>query len=297
MTRGFDEALQNCLDLIRDGQETIDSVVARYPEFSEELRPHLETALWLSVYKDALTPRPGYVNASRRRLVERIKQEKQQVPLTWRERLQQLMPMQRVAPVTFVFVLMLSLFVSGTIVSTSQKALPGDRMYGFKLTLEQLALATSLGEANDAMLQIQFVEERLAEVKALIAENRFEDVTQTASEFEEQVNKALLLIKAVAGQDPVYAKRLALELEQILANQRGIFTVLVKNVPPSVNLTVDQVLAIAEDYQDKVEVFAVFTPPTPIPTSPPPTPRPTLAPSSTPRPTYPTPTLAPTQKP
>ena len=37
MNKEFDEALQICLDLIRGGRETIDSVVALYPEFAEEL--------------------------------------------------------------------------------------------------------------------------------------------------------------------------------------------------------------------------------------------------------------------
>ena len=31
MIKDFDEALQSCLDLIRGGRETIDTVVARYP--------------------------------------------------------------------------------------------------------------------------------------------------------------------------------------------------------------------------------------------------------------------------
>ncbi len=118
MNKEFDEALQFCLDLIRGRAETIDSVVARYPEFEDELRAQLEVAIWLSTTSAALEPRPGFVSASRRRLVSRIQQEQQPSPalaLTWGERLQQFLSVQKVAPVSFVFILMLALFVSGCI--------------------------------------------------------------------------------------------------------------------------------------------------------------------------------------
>ena len=69
MNKEFDEALQFCLDLIRGGRETIDSVVALYPEFADELRAQLEIATWLTSAGTALDPRPGFVSASRSRLV------------------------------------------------------------------------------------------------------------------------------------------------------------------------------------------------------------------------------------
>ena len=85
MNKEFDEALQTCLDLIRGGRETIESVVALYPEFADELRAQLEIAAWLTSASSALDPRPGFVAASRSRLVSRIQQESRPpvaVPLT-----------------------------------------------------------------------------------------------------------------------------------------------------------------------------------------------------------------------
>jgi hypothetical protein len=64
------------------------------------------------------------VNASRHRLVARIQEEQQQVPVTWQEKWRNLWSAQQIAPVAFVFVLLLSLFVSGTVVSAAQQALP-----------------------------------------------------------------------------------------------------------------------------------------------------------------------------
>ena len=310
MTSKFEEALQTCLDLILGGNETIETAVARYPEWSDALRPQLETALWLTTYREALEPRPGYVSASRRRLVERIKEERQQAPLTWRERLQQLMPVQRVAPVAFVFVLLLTLFVGGTLVSESKNALPGDRLYGMKLTLEGLALATSITQASDAEIQIRHVQERFQEIRALIDEGRLEQVAETVSELEDQVEEAKITLSIFATQDRNQAFDLAEYLSLILANQRNFFFLYSQNAPPSISLPINKILVLSDNNNDVDKVFVVTFP---TPTSLPPTlfPTPTLIrtlfrltptpaptrepdePTNTPKPTQPAPTRTP----
>ena len=296
MNKEFNEALQSCLDLIRGGRESIDSVVARYPEYGDELQAQLEIAMWLSSASAALDPRPGFVSASRRRLVSQIQQETQPLvvaPLTWVERLQKFLSVQQVAPVAFVFVLMLALFVSGTVVSASQKSLPGDDLYSVKLTLEQIALATSLDEKNDAELQIQYVENRLTEVQGLIIEERYEEIAETIQEYQEQVSKTLETIKTVSDQDKFLAYKLAAQLEGILNEQKIILAVLSANAPESVGLNIRYRVLLSEDIVRKLtaENFANILPPPP---SAPPTATPTATPTRTPRPS---PTPAPTQPP
>jgi hypothetical protein len=293
MTRGFDEALEACLELIRSGQESIDGLLSRYPEFAEELRPQLEAAQWLYGHKSAVEPRPGFVKASRSRLVERIRQEKQQAPLTWRERLQQRLPVQRVAPIAFVAILMLSLFVSGTVVSASQRALPGERLYGVKRTLEGLALATSLDEANDAELQIRFVEERLSEFRALIADERYPEATATLIEYEQQLNQAFASLENLKERDFNRFKLLAKQLGLITADYQSIFASMTNTIPPSFGQALRQAIRISNNAEEKTQVFADLAPPTPTPVYYSPTPLPpTATPPRTPRAT---PTLPPTQ--
>jgi hypothetical protein len=296
MNKEFNEALQSCLDLIRGGRESIDSVVARYPEYGDELQAQLEIAMWLSSASAALDPSPGFVSASRRKLVSRIQLENQPIivaPLTWGERLQNFLSIQQVAPIAFVFVLMLALFVSGTVVSASQKALPGDDLYSVKLTLEQIALATSLDEKNDAELQIQYVENRLTEVQALIIEERYEEIAETIQEYQEQVSKTLETIKTVSDQDRFLAYKLAAQLEGILDEQKIILAILSANAPESVGLNISYRVLIHADIVKKLaaENFANILPPPPFA---PPTAVPTATPTRTPRPS---PTLAPTQPP
>jgi hypothetical protein len=294
MNKEFEEALQVCLDLIRGGRETIDSVVARYPEYAEDLRDQLEIATWLAASSSALDPRPGFVSASRRRLVSRIQMENQPVAppsIALSERLGQFFSIQKVAPVAFVFVLMLALFVSGTVVSASQKSLPGDGLYSVKISLEQIALATSLDEKNDAELQIQFVENRLSEVQALIVEERYEEVAETIQDYEQQVSQTLETIKEVSDQNRFLAYDLAARLDGILAEQRNILSVLSQNAPESIGLNITRVWVVSELVKLTAEDFANFVPPPPAP---PPTATAQPVPTRTPRPS---PTPAPTQPP
>lgn len=295
MNKEFDEALQSCLDLIRGGRETIDSVVARYPEFAQELRTQIEVALWLSSASAALDPRPGFVSASRRRLVTRIQQESQPItktPLTWGERLQNFFTVQKFAPVAFVFVLMLGLLVSGTVVSASEKALPGDDLYSVKLTLEQIALATSLDNKNDAELNIQYVENRLSEMQALIVEQRYEEVAETIQELQEQVTKTVETIQTVSDQDKFLAYELATQLDGILTERNTILTALSINAPEIISFNLQYRMALNQEFVRKLaaENFGGFVPPP----SAPPTTVPTATPTRTQRPI---PTFAPTQPP
>jgi hypothetical protein len=294
MSKEFDDVLQSCLDLVRSGRESIDTVVARYPEFAGELRAQLETAVWLTSFNSALEPRPGFVPASRRRLVSRIKQEQQPITpplLTWGQRLQRFLTVQKVAPVAFVFVLMLALFVSGTVVTAAQKSLPGDDLYSIKRTLEQIALATSLDNKNDAELQIQFVGNRLNEVTSLIIEQRYEEVAETVEEYQDQVNKTIEVIEAVSDQDIYLAQDLAKQLAALLKSQRYILEELYKNAPLSFRISFSSVIAFYEVTKHQTDQFSIFVPPTP-------TPRPTIRPTSTATKTpRPTPTPAPTQPP
>ena len=294
MNKEFDEALQICLDLIRGGRETIESVVALYPEFADELRSQLEVATWLTSASSALDPRPGFVSASRRRLVTRIQQETRSPvapPLSWGEQIRQFFSAQRLAPIAFVVVLMLGLFVSGAVVSASQKAIPGDDLYSIKLTLEQIALATSLDDKSDAELQIQMVENRFSELQSLIVEQRYDEVVESVQESEKQVSKTLEIIQKVSEQDSFLAVELAMQLDGILKQQTYVLSVLSRNAPSNVGPNFYRYFAYSELVKKTVSDIAGVVPPAPAP---PPTAIPTVAPTSTPRPR---PTLAPTQPP
>ena len=67
--------LDSCLELIANGSTTIEAVIDQYPQYSEQLRPPLEAAMWLQSRKEVFNPRPGFVQLSQRRLVNRFRDQ------------------------------------------------------------------------------------------------------------------------------------------------------------------------------------------------------------------------------
>jgi hypothetical protein len=66
------DILANGLNLILEGQESIDSWVARFPQYKENLLPPLEAAQWLQVHSPVFNPLPEFVAVSRKSLVHQI---------------------------------------------------------------------------------------------------------------------------------------------------------------------------------------------------------------------------------
>ena len=72
----LENVITECLYLIHDRGETAKSVAARYPDLEEMLLPPLEAARWLCDRSSLFDPRPGFVQSSKRQLVEKIGQKK-----------------------------------------------------------------------------------------------------------------------------------------------------------------------------------------------------------------------------
>ena len=68
----LENIIVECLPLLRNGGESTESILARYPEFNSALQRPLEAACWLWDRSRLFDPRPGFVKSSRKHLVERI---------------------------------------------------------------------------------------------------------------------------------------------------------------------------------------------------------------------------------
>ncbi|HZD55103.1 MAG TPA: DUF5667 domain-containing protein, partial [Anaerolineales bacterium] len=301
----FERYFESCLELIRSGQADIDSAVAQYPEYAEELRDEIEIALWLDQHKGALDPDPDFVATTRLRLVSQLRRATPARP-SWRERFGQMWSMPTLAPVAFVMILLVFMVFSGTIVMASESSIPGDGLYSTKLIMEDLALATSVDEANDAQLRIEFVERRLVEVNKLLVERRYDKVDDTVAAYTDQVNQSIASINQVAEHDRVTAQQLALQLEDVLSEQAPILQSLQKTAPISIHRVISMAVEVSETGKEAVHSMSETVPlggasspatNTPVPTRTPmpfptrtPRPTPTSAPTLTSAPTRPLPT-------
>lgn len=130
MNNNLEMILDNCLNQIEDGESNIDECLARYPEHAAQLEPLLKAATKLSHAREVV-PDPAYKARARAQLsiyMQQNPQRKRVSPILWRFAI-------GVATMLLVFL------ATGT--SFAQQALPGDRLYDWKLTSENIWRMTS----------------------------------------------------------------------------------------------------------------------------------------------------------
>jgi len=186
------EVLEECLNLIFTGQETVDSALARYPEYADQLRPELEAALWLHHRRAASDVRPGYVAASRQYLVNQIKLANQSPVLGKKPVLAWKPTIFRLAFVALFFVVSAFAYYGGA--SAVNASLPGDRLYDLKLAVEDVQLSVASGSVTETELRIALAERRVNEVEDLLVQERFEDAKVALVAYHEHLSIAGELI-------------------------------------------------------------------------------------------------------
>ena len=165
----MDDALETklieCLSAI-DGGESIDQVLARYPDDAARLRPMLDVAAALPAIR--MQPSQAAKQASRARFLAQAAALRGEAParrgfFAW------LMPrpatrraMTSVAAVAAAFIV-----IGAGVVAASGAALPGDPLYGVKRTVESVRLSLASDTARGT-LSAQFDQERIAEVAQLL---------------------------------------------------------------------------------------------------------------------------------
>ena len=272
-SKEINQILQSCLEAIQSGEETIGSILSRYPEYERELRPQLETAFWLMQNKEAFNPNPDFIAASRGRLLAQIGAElgsvgaaaesaapelgsegapvpapspAQQAQPTWWERLADL-ARPRLAFQFAVALLLLAFLVAGSsrAVFAARNALPGDRLYGVKIAQERVQVLVTLSSAGDARLHTRFAQRRLLELEELVLENRYEYVEDTVEAYEVQVNAALANLREVASQDPEQVEQIGSQLQAVLRGQTTVLAILSESVPDDTRSQLERAMDVS----------------------------------------------------
>jgi hypothetical protein len=160
--------LQESLDFMEQG-ESIEQILARYPEMAKELRPFLNTAVQLTT----LAPQPSLA----------AKQQSQQAflahaaslktepiqPSPWYRLRRLLLPLVSLAVVLILF--------STAAVFVSTSAIPGDALYPVKRLVEDIRLNQTNNPETAVALVEQYRQERIREVQALLRTGRSAEVT------------------------------------------------------------------------------------------------------------------------
>jgi len=130
MNNELETVLDICLSQIEDGESDIDECLALYPEQAAELEPLLKAATRLSRGREVV-PDPAYKARTRAKLsiyMQQNPQRKRVSPIFWRVAIG-------------VMTMLIAFLATGT--SFAQSALPGDQLYNWKLTSENVWRMTS----------------------------------------------------------------------------------------------------------------------------------------------------------
>jgi hypothetical protein len=244
-------AFQDCLDQVHAGG-SLEAALDKHSQYSKSMRSDLEAACWLDGHRQEMEPRPGFVTASRPRLLERIEQGgpvtqatrlrwaflSLRYPSTWRH----YAPRMALAYLLLVAMLL----TAGRVSRASLNWMPGDIGYPVKTALEDAAVLASPTAAGDARLHIQLAHRRMLEAQALVLEGDFEHLPATVADFSRHVDGAVRSVHRVAQKDRGQAYHLALDLERVLSQQTPMVVLLSGFTPENARPDFQRVLIISE---------------------------------------------------
>ena len=190
MSRKFDSALDDCLNLLRAGA-SISDCLARYPEHTEELRPLLALA---SGVRAVPTPRPDpvAVHANRQRMLAAARAAAARRRGRGWARLarpwtslggNRVRPLFQAA-ITLAAVVLLVGLAAGALFALAADSLPGQALYPVKRFGEDARLHMTLDSARRQELRSEYLTERRREVRQIL-ESGQQAVVEFQGELEE----------------------------------------------------------------------------------------------------------------
>jgi len=257
--------LDTCLELVTSGSGSVDSIIEQYPEYSEVLRPPLEAALWLQSRSEVFNPRPGFVQLSRHRLVNRFQgndgaasststETLSRIPAFFQERR---IVVQYSALLTLTAVLMFVGYRSTAFLV--QRSIPGDPLYDAKLVQEEFRLSLSTSDEDQARLRIQFAQRRVIEMQELILVGRTWLLDQTLENFQYQMDEAAAVIMVIAETDESSAAELSSFFAETLNGPMSNLVGILNTSPEivSANIMNTLMMAAAEIFDSQPFEFMV----------------------------------------
>lgn len=160
------DVLEVCIQEIEKGTD-IDTVLARYPKYAEELRPILETSVQ-AIRLASLGPSPEVERRGRAKVLQYAARMREARALPSRRLWS--VPLRRVL-VSLAVITMLFLG-SNRLVHAASGTLPGDNLYPVKRTWEDVRVLLTFDLHSREALEIEHENERLEELYELFAEGR-----------------------------------------------------------------------------------------------------------------------------
>ena len=218
------------LPAIASGQETIDSILEKYPQYASELRPRLEAAIWLMNARKTVEPRQGFVPATRKAVEDRV--DTLQPHGFWQRLFWRYTPQRWVFNIASpIIVLLLLALVINNLILTARLSIPGDLLYPTKLLVENIQLALTFDQVDKTDLYMQFSRERTTEFVELVLEGDYEQLPTAAARLETEIIASLHSMNEVPDHDPTVDPSVITNLRDTLSNEIFMLNVLKSSSP------------------------------------------------------------------
>lgn len=189
----FDNILDECLERILTGGETVEQCLERYPQWARELEPLLQASLFAR-QASSIEPRPEFRKRARYQMRAALqemaeKRERRFSLFRWQP--------QWVTAVVAVLVLVVA---SGGTVAASGNSMPDELLYPVKLATERVRLTLTPSSLGKAELYLELADKRVAEIIAMASQGKAEHVEQVARRLNVYLAQAAGLVAAQNGE-------------------------------------------------------------------------------------------------
>ena len=228
--RQIDHIINTSLPALFTGEDSLESILARHPHISAELRPRLEAALWLQQVRLSVATRPGFIHDSRKYLETKIGSLQ---PIGFWHRIAWRYTPQRwvfniATPVMLVLLLVL---VIHDLVLTARLSMPGDPFYSTKLMIEDIQFALTFDQAEKTNQHIQLSRERALEFVQLVMKGDYAYLPITASRMETEIIASVQSLNNLSKNDPAIEMLMMANFKDSLSNELFMLNLLKRTSP------------------------------------------------------------------
>ena len=204
MEQRFEEALNECLESLREGQ-SIESCLRRFPDYQEKLMPLLDAAL--PAIRAASSIRYGS-DAKARGRVEMMRALAEGRMARRRRRFYSpfALPFARPVLLGFVAVFLVAVAAGGT-TAASSGSVPGEALYWVKTTRESVELTMRRSDADKAETHVRLAASRTDEIRRLVAQQRYAEANLALSRLRYHLSESAAHAGVVVTDMPVEMPR------------------------------------------------------------------------------------------
>jgi hypothetical protein len=162
----FENKLNDCLERLLSGTETIEQCLQRYPNEAKELEPLLRTAMSVDKAVD-ITPTPESKSRIRYNLQLKMAEVGKPRRASWIS----LQPRWAMA----MMAVMLVFVVGGGAVLAADSSMPGSLLYPIKILTENISLKLAASDIEKAELSLTFADRRVEEMNYLMERDKLDE--------------------------------------------------------------------------------------------------------------------------